>query len=75
MPWFSPSVETVERRIRSAWLRGDTDAQERIAANYARRRPDEPRAWAIWGNVRVRRRLRSGDGLARRSPPASVGRP
>jgi tetratricopeptide (TPR) repeat protein len=54
MPWFSPSVEMVERRILSAWRRGDAEGQERIAANYARRRPDEPRAWVLWGNVRVK---------------------
>lgn len=56
MPWFSPSVESVERRIASAWRRGDTEAQERIAANFARRRPDEPRAWAIWANARLKAR-------------------
>ena len=55
MPWLAPSTETVERRIRRAWRLGDTDAQERIAASYARKRPDEPRAWVIWGNVRFRR--------------------
>lgn len=75
MPWFSPSVESVKRRIASAWRRGDTEAQERIAANFVRRRPDEPRAWAIWGNVRFKARDYAGaeailrDGL-RRHPSA-----
>lgn len=55
MPWFAPSTETVERRIARAWRLGDTEAQERIAASYARKRPDEPRAWVIWGFVRFRR--------------------
>jgi tetratricopeptide (TPR) repeat protein len=55
MPWFAPSAETVERRIAKSWRHGDTAAQERIAASYARKRPDEPRAWLIWGNVRFRR--------------------
>lgn len=55
MPWFAPSTETVVRRIRRAWSLGDTDAQERIAASYARKRPDVPRAWVIWGNARFRR--------------------
>lgn len=56
MPWFSPSVESVKHRIASAWRRGDTEAQERIAANFVRCRPDEPRAWAIWANVRLKAR-------------------
>jgi tetratricopeptide (TPR) repeat protein len=56
MPWFSPSVETVRRRIRKAWSRGDAEGQERIAAAYARRRPDEPLAWVLWGNVRFKQR-------------------
>ncbi|MGH9194227.1 MAG: tetratricopeptide repeat protein [Acidimicrobiia bacterium] len=60
MPWFSPNVESVERRIASAWQRGDTETQERIAANFARRRPDEPRAWAIWANVRLKARDHAG---------------
>src|SRR6266508_6120888 len=60
MPWFSPSVESVERRIASAWRRGDTEAQDRIAANFARRRPDEPRAWAIWANARLKARDNAG---------------
>jgi tetratricopeptide (TPR) repeat protein len=55
MPWFASSTETVERRISRAWRLGDTEAQERIAASYARKRPDEPRAWVMWGNVRFRR--------------------
>jgi tetratricopeptide (TPR) repeat protein len=45
MPWLAPSVETVERRIASAWRRGDVEAQDR---------PDEPRAWVIWGNARIK---------------------
>lgn len=60
MPWFSPSLETVERRIASAWRRGDADKQERIAASCARRRPNEAAAWAIWGNVRIKARNFSG---------------
>jgi tetratricopeptide (TPR) repeat protein len=60
MPWFSPSVESVERRIASAWQRGDTEAQERIAANFVRRHPDEPHAWAIWANVRLKARDYAG---------------
>jgi tetratricopeptide (TPR) repeat protein len=54
MPWFPPSTETVNRRIRKAWRRGDVAAQEQIAASYARKLPYEPRAWVIWGNVRFR---------------------
>jgi tetratricopeptide (TPR) repeat protein len=60
MPWFTPSVETVHRRIASAWRRGNTEAQEKIAAKFARRRPDEPRAWAIWGNTRIKTRDYAG---------------
>jgi len=60
MPWFSPSVESVQRRIAAAWRRDDTEAQERIAADFARLRPDDPRAWAIWGNVRLKARDYAG---------------
>jgi tetratricopeptide (TPR) repeat protein len=55
-----PNVESVKHRIASAWRRGDTEAQERIAANFVRRRPDEPRAWAIWANVRLKARDYAG---------------
>jgi tetratricopeptide (TPR) repeat protein len=52
---FPPSIETVERRIAKAWRHGDTNAEEQVAASYARKRPDDSRAWVIWGNVRFRR--------------------
>jgi tetratricopeptide (TPR) repeat protein len=55
MPWFSPSIESVKRRIRRAWISGDTEGMERIAANYAHRRPDEPQAWFLWGNLLFKR--------------------
>jgi tetratricopeptide (TPR) repeat protein len=55
MPWFGPSVESVKRRIRRAWTHGDAEGMERIAANYAHRRPDEPRAWFLWGEVLFKR--------------------
>jgi predicted Zn-dependent protease len=57
---LQPNVESVKHRIASAWRRGDTEAQERIAANFVRRRPDEPRAWAIWANVRLKARDYAG---------------
>jgi len=82
MRWFYPSVESVKRRIASAWRRGNSEAQERIASDFARRRPDEPRAWAIWANARLKARdyagaetiLKDGIKLHPSADPGSMGR-
>jgi tetratricopeptide (TPR) repeat protein len=54
--WFRDLSKLVERRLNEYWRRGDPQRTERLARRYARWRPGDPHAWALWGNVLLQQR-------------------